>query len=331
VSDDPGASFADAEKLLGLRKSKNGWKSWRRAALDFAALNRRLDLKCDFNPAASLTIAATPEQTTRLKKEQKARQAAGVDVSIANAKAIASEVAMSADMAFKGREGGTLDPYRAAVSLAAAAAQRGARIFERSPADRTTFTRKSAVVHAQGGQIKTMRVVIATGIPTMLFKSLRRHFWFKTTYSVVTERVPAKVRRQLGQRQAVFRDLAAPPHTVRWLDEDRLMIVGADSDVVPVRQLEKTLIQRTGQLMYELSTMYPDISGVQPAYGWSSEYALTAEGIPYIGPHRNFPHHLFAFGDASHSVTAAYLASRIFLRHHLDEADPADDAFAFTR
>ena len=45
-------------------------------------------------------------------------------------------------------------------------------------------------------------------------------------------------------------------------------------------------------------------------------YARTADGLPYIGPHRNFPHHLFAFGDSSHSVTGAYLASRILLRHH---------------
>ena len=47
------------------------------------------------------------------------------------------------------------------------------------------------------------------------------------------------------------------------------------------------------------------------------------EGLPYIGPHRNFPHQLFAFGDSSHSVTGAYLASRILLRHHLGETDPS--------
>ena len=83
--------------------------------------------------------------------------------------------------------------------------------------------------------------------------------------------------------------------------------------------------------MYELSTIYPDISGIQPDYGWTAAYALTAEGLPYIGPHRNYPHHLFAFGDASHSMTGAYLASRILLRQHLGETDPIDEAFSFNR
>ena len=115
------------------------------------------------------------------------------------------------------------------------------------------------------------------------------------------------------------------------MEDDRLLIVGADSAYVPPRLRDKTMVQRTGQLMYELSTVYPEISGILPEYGWDQPYALTAEGVPYLGPHRNFPHHLFAFGDASHGVTAAYLASRVLLRHHTGETDAADEAFGFNR
>jgi glycine/D-amino acid oxidase-like deaminating enzyme len=83
--------------------------------------------------------------------------------------------------------------------------------------------------------------------------------------------------------------------------------------------------------MYELSTIYPEISGIPPTYGWDAPYARTADGLPYVGPHRNYPRHLFAFGDSSHGVTGAYLASRILLRYHLEQNDPADEAFRFTR
>ena len=81
--------------------------------------------------------------------------------------------------------------------------------------------------------------------------------------------------------------------------------------------------------MYELSTIYPEISGIPPAYGWDAPYARTAEGCPTSVRTATIPHHLFAFGDASHSVTGAYLASRVLLRHHLGETDPADEAFGF--
>ena len=89
------------------------------------------------------------------------------------------------------------------------------------------------------------------------------------------------------------------------------------------------MVQRTGQLMYELSTVYPDISGIKPAYGWSASYAKTADGLPFVGPHRNFPRHLFAFGASNQSVTGSYLASRILLRHYLGDVDPADEVFGF--
>jgi glycine/D-amino acid oxidase-like deaminating enzyme len=184
---------------------------------------------------------------------------------------------------------------------------------------------------AAGATIRTRRIIVATGVPTPLFKPLVRHFWFHSAFSALTGPVPAEVRRQLGKPSFVIRDLAAPAHLVRWVDDDRLLISGADTEAVPPRLAEKTIVQRTGQLMYELSTLYPDISGIMPAYGWEASYARTAEGVPYIGPHRNYPYHLFAFGDASHSVTGAYLASRILLRHHLGEADAADEAFGFNR
>ena len=143
--------------------------------------------------------------------------------------------------------------------------------------------------------------------------------------------MPAKLRQQLGRRQAVVRDIADPQHVIRWVDDQRLLVTGADTATPPARLRDRVVVQRTGQLMYELSTLYPDISGLQPDFGWSADYARTAEGIPYIGPHRNYPWHLFAFGDSSHSVTGAYLASRVLLRHYFEEMDPADEVFAFTR
>jgi glycine/D-amino acid oxidase-like deaminating enzyme len=331
ISDDPGASFVAAEQLIGRRAARHAWQSWRRAALDFTALLRRLDVKCHLEPRPTLIAATTQEQAAQLKREHKVRKEAGLDAPSLNAKAILAEAAFQAAGSIRTRDGATIDPYRAAIGLAAAAADRGAQIFERTAAMRTKFGRRTADVVLDDGNIRTKRIIVATGRPTVLFKSLIRHFWLKSSFLVMTAPVPAKVRSQLGRREAVIRDLAQPPHVVRWVDDERLLISGADAAEVLPRLRDKTIVQRTGQLMYELSTIYPEISGILPEYGWEAPYALTAEGVPYLGPHRNFPHHLFAFGDASRSVTGAYLASRVLLRHHLGETDPADEAFGFNR
>src|SRR5262249_35653953 len=46
ITDDPGVSFAELEKLIGLRSARRTFQTWRRSALDFAALLRRLEIKC---------------------------------------------------------------------------------------------------------------------------------------------------------------------------------------------------------------------------------------------------------------------------------------------
>ena len=331
IAEEPGVPFDDLEKAIGLRSTRRAWHAWHRAALDFAALLRRLDIKCGLEEHGIVSVAMTSEQASRLRRERKARRDAGLEAPALNARAVRSAFGLEASAGLRSRAGATLDPYRACIGLAAAAAARGAGVFERSPVSRIRFGRRTADVFVSGRSIRTERVIIATGLPTALFKSLARHFWFKSTYLALTERVPAKIRQRLGSREALVRDLASPPHIVRWIDDEQVLVTGADAETTPPRLREKTIVQRTGQLMYELSMLYPDISGLRPEYGWAADYARTADGLPYIGAHRNFPHHLFAFGDSSHSVTGAYLASRILLREHLGEMDPEDEVFGFHR
>jgi glycine/D-amino acid oxidase-like deaminating enzyme len=329
IGTDPAIGFADLEKRMGLRPARHAWQAWHRAGLDLAALLRRLSVKCDLEARGSLTVALAPDQLTRLRREQKARQHGKLEAPFLGPRVIAEEIGLPGLAGMRVREGATIDPYRAALGIAAAAAQRGARLFERSPVIKITFTRKTVDVHPEGGVIRATRVIVATGGPTMLFKALRRHFWFRQRFFAATAPIPSKTRRAFGASRPVLRDLTDPPHVVRWLDDERLLVAGADAESPPDRLRDRLIVQRTGQLMYELSTLYPDISGIAPAYGWDAAYARTDSGLPYIGPHRNYPHHLFAFGDSSHGVAGAYLASRVLLRHHLGETEPADEVFGF--
>src|SRR5436189_2238368 len=199
ISEEPGVAFADLENALGLRAARRAFQSWRRAALDFASLLRRLDIKCALEERGAVTVATTPDQTLRMKKDQKARAAAGLATPLLNARAIRTEVNVDAASGMRSKAGTTIDPYRAAIGLAAAAAGRGAVICERTAVRRITFGRKNAQVSTADGSIRTQRIVVATGMPTVaLFKALRRHFWFRTAFAALTEPVPARTRKAVG-------------------------------------------------------------------------------------------------------------------------------------
>ena len=330
ITDEPTVPFASLDKAVGRRFARHAYQSWRRASLDFQALLRRLDIKCHLEPRPSLVVAQTAEQAAQLTREHKVRRDAGLDSTLLPAKSVGALTGFPASAAVRTKEAAVVDPYRATVGLAAAAAARGAEIFERSPVTKTAFTRDRASLHIGTAAIAAKRIIICTGDLGALFSPLARHVPRRTTYTVLTEPIPARIRRSLGSCECLVRDSNDPPHRISWVGEDRLLVSGADSDRVSARGRDAMLVQRTGQLMYELSTFYPDISGLQPAFSWEVDYTATATGLPIIGAHRNYPFHLFAAGERL-SLTATYLASRILLRQHLDEAQPADHAFGFAR
>jgi glycine/D-amino acid oxidase-like deaminating enzyme len=325
------ASFQATVSQHGLRAGRHLWQAIRRASLDFAAALRRYGIRADLSPQDLLVFTRDgADAGKRLAREYQARRDAGLDVSWLNARTLTREVAITGDGALR-IDGDAFDPYRACIGLAAAAAARGATIHERTTVRRVRAGRKSVEVRTEGGAISAESVIVATGGPIDDLRALRRHFRPQQTYALVTEPLPAGVRRVVGRRNAALRDSATPPHVLRWMKDDRLLFSGADQDPVPARALDKTLVQRANQLMYELSTLYPAISGLQPEWAWPLVHHGSPDGLPVIGPHRNFPRHLFAMGHGRHGAGVAWLAARLLLREFSGERAKGDELFGFAR
>lgn len=335
------ASFQASAEEHGVRTARHVWQGFRRASLDFAAALRRLGIRADLAPQdlvffsrdgaeSALRAVASAEAGRRLQREHKARRDAGLECSWLSGRAMAQEAGLTANGAIR-TKGEALDPYRAAVGLAAAAASKGARIHERTAVRGVRAGRKAVEIKTDGGVITAEAVIIATGGLPDDVRALRRHFAPTQSYAVVTESLPAAVRKEVGTRSAALRDAASPPHVLRWLKDDRVLFSGADQLEVPARLRDKTLVQRANQLMYELTTLYPAISGLQPEWGWDFIHHGSPDGLPVVGPHRNFPRHLFALGHGRHGAGMAWLAARILLREYLGEPAKGDELFGFVR
>jgi glycine/D-amino acid oxidase-like deaminating enzyme len=327
---DPAPAVRHIAQMHGLRAARSAFQLWRRAALDGAALLRRLGIKCGLDAQDALVVAARDGEKA-LRREHDARDAAGLEGTWLGRKQLAAAAALDAPGAIRMRDAFALDPYRACVGLAAAAVKRGVPIYERTPVRKVRIGRKQVEVIAEGATIRAQTVVVATGLATAEYSQLRRHFSAREAYLVLTEVVPAGMRRALGTRGATIADTRTPRHRIRFTADDRILVGGADQGATPERKRESVLVQRTGQLMYELLTMYPIISGLMPEYGWELPYGETADGLPYIGAHRNFPRHLFALGSGGDSVTGAFLAARIVVRNLLGTPEKADAIFGWTR
>lgn len=327
----PDAQFASSEKAAGARAARAGWQEGRRSARDFAGVLGRLPGKCDLTETHLYINAATPADAALLRREQAARKKAGIDAPWLSA-AVAKQ-ALNTDTAgaIRMKDAFEYDPVRAALALAAAAEAKGARIFERSTVRRTTFTRKDATVVLAGGKIRTKGIVVATGEPGQVFGQLRRHTRRMEGFAVATHPLTAQMRRDIGRRSGVMTEASPDPHWLRWLPDDRILFAGALTRPVAPRLIEKTLVQRTAQLMYELSVRYPGMSGLPAAWGWNMPVVSTPDGLPWIGPHRNYPFHFFALALGWHGDSLSWQAARAAVRFFRGEARREDDALGFLR
>jgi glycine/D-amino acid oxidase-like deaminating enzyme len=328
---EPAVSFVSLQERHGLRAARAAWRAFRRAGLDLASTIRRLKIRCEFVPDAALRVGLATDDERALKREMAAMRAAGVEGTWLTPARLKQETGLAGIGAIRSAGDGYIDPYRVALGLAAAAAKRRAVVYERSPVMRLKNRGEGVDVVTDGGVVHAEWVVVAAnGLPRM-FAPLRRHFRSMETYCVLTNALPSFVRREFGRSRAILIDRKSPAHIVRRTADDRLLGMGADQPRLSPRANRKAVVQRTGQLMYEMSRLYPALSGVRPEYGWSVPVSAPSDGLPVIGPHRRFPRHLFVLGLGHSGIGAAWLAARTLVRHYQGTATTEDEFFGFSR
>jgi glycine/D-amino acid oxidase-like deaminating enzyme len=327
----PATSFRATVDAAGLRAARAAWKETRASALDLVAATKRLGIRGDLAPSPLVLDARTSEAAQLLRREQAARKSAGFAAPWMTASAVAEATGTESAGAIRLPECATIDPVRATLGFIRAAEQAGARVFERSAVRRTKFDRASADVVLADAVVHTDGVYVATGGPGTLFGQLRRHVREVDAATVVTEPLTSAMKREVGKRIDLVGECSDDARWLRWLKDDRAMFAGAASAPVAPRLVDRTLVQRTGQLMYELSLRHPVISGLPARWSWLTRIVTTADGLPWIGPHRNYPFHFFAVALGWHGEALAWFAAKAALRHFTGKAAKSDAAFGFLR
>lgn len=222
-----------------------------------------------------------------------------------------------------------LQPARIMAGAVSRLAGARVKVYEKCPVSRISFTRTEATVHAGAAAIVAPRVVVCTDAPGTLAPTLDRHVRGMEHYHVLTTTMPAAMRKAVGLATLVLSDRVARLSVTATTD-GRLLLTGGEGPLLAERARAATIVQRTGQLMYECLKRFPAIAGLQPEFGWSTPVVAGPDRFPLIGPHRQYPHQLFSFGTDG-DAALAWMASRMLTRAVLLKSDAADEAFGFGR
>jgi len=223
-------------------------------------------------------------------------------------------------------------PYAACLAIAGAARADGVSVHERTPAQRIDRQGDTAIVTLDTGRtIRADWAVVATGYATPAFERLAGRFRMMNTYVIATPRFTARERRQLGLSDVMVWDTRRPYHYLRWTPDGRLLFGGRDRPQLPGARRLQSLRRRTTELLADLAALYPALRGVRAEYAWEGLFAVTPDGLPYIGPHRLYPRQLFALGYGGNGMTLGFFGAQAVVRMAQGRPGPDDALFGFSR
>lgn len=327
---EPDKGLLDLGEWYGPRSAKRIWELSRDAARSLVKTIRRLELPCDLVERDAVYYTTKPEAALRAEYERR------LQLSVASGKwltpgPLRELTALPGRGAILTKGNAQFDPYKACVGLLHAASQAGALVFERSPVIRIEHTRNGVTVITRRGAIHARKVVIATGYATPGFQPLVGRFTMHHTYVLATAPMDARRRRELGLGDVMIWDTDRPYHYARWTPDQRLLFGGEDRPVVTGRQRAAAFTTATRNLRQHFESLLPALADIPIDHAWEGLFATTPDGLPYIGRHRRYPHHLFALGYGGNGMTLGFLAAKLLLEQWRGIESADHQLFGFGR
>jgi glycine/D-amino acid oxidase-like deaminating enzyme len=193
------------------------------------------------------------------------------------------------------------------LALVRCAQKKGLRVFIHTKVK--TYCRQneeSVLTTDDDVQVRARHVVFATGYETQQFlkqKTVR----LVSSYAIAS--TPG-IKFPKGYERPVIWETARPYLYIRTTVDSRIVVGGEDVDFVDEKKRDRLLAGKTKTLERKIRKMFPYISW-KLAAAWTGTFGESNDGLPYIGPHKDFPGAQFALGYGGNGITFAAIASLI--------------------
>jgi glycine/D-amino acid oxidase-like deaminating enzyme len=283
---------------------------------------------CEWRSARSLYLASHRRDRRTLQQEQLARRAAGIEVDFLTEGDIRERFSFARPAALLSPVAGELDAYRLTHELLREAVASGLEVYDRTPVAGYACDRQGVELGiAHGVRVSARRVVFATGYETPEFLDadiVRLH----STYALATE--PVSAIDGWGEDRCLIWETARPYLYARTTGDGRAIVGGADTPFATSHKRSRLLQRQTDKLERRFREMFPALN-VGVDWRWGGTFGQTADGLPYIGSARQFPHGYFALGYGGNGITFSWIAAGILLDLFLERPNPDAELFQFGR
>ncbi|MNC58339.1 Gamma-glutamylputrescine oxidoreductase [compost metagenome] len=117
----------------------------------------------------------------------------------------------------------------------------------------------------------------------------------------------------------------------RTTNDRRIIAGGKDEQLTGPLQRETRVLSQSQRLLEELEALFPEIKGVEAEFSWGGVFGTSHDGLPFIGPHPEYPHCYFIEGYGGNGTVYSMIAAELLSDILTGRARTELELFSLTR
>lgn len=280
-----------------------------------------------FADRTSLYLASKKSHLSKLRREFEARRQYGFDVAFLEERELRERYTLNAPGAILSRPAAQVDPLRLTQFLVAAAAKRGAQVYEQTPVKEIDWSNDGVLVTTQNGsRVRAKRILFAAGYESLEYLE-HKVGELHSTFAVVSEPLPDFSDQT---NHCIIWETARPYFYFRNTTDGRAIVGGMDTGFETDHAHLGMIPKQTKKLEQRFAELFPG-KALEATAAWAGVFGDTADGLAYIGPSIEHPQAYFALGYGGNGITFSVMAAQIIADLYLGRANTDAQIFRFGR
>lgn len=277
----------------------------------------------------SLYYASRRRHRSAFEAEYALRLRHGFDVRWLDPATLQARYGFRAPAAILSATAAQIDPYRFTYRLLARLMRGGTRVFDRTTVTAITASTRGVTLRTQAGPVlRAGHVVLAAGYATQqwLYQRVARN---RSSYAFVTDPLDADALGPL--RRTLIWESARPYLYLRTTQDDRLLAGGEDDAIDRPARRDARVDRKARRIAAKVGKLLPHLNPT-PTFSWGGTFAETRDGLPFIGPHRQYGSRVvFVMAYGGNGITYSMLGADLVRAHLARRRHPLAALFGFAR
>lgn len=319
--------LTELSNYVGEKNAVKSYELCRKAIYDIGDICKTLKPKFDFHLVPSLQYASFKNHTGKLQQEYQLRKKHGFKVDWLEKADVKKTFGFEAPAAIFSEDGGEVDAYLLTHALLKDFQAKGNRVYNNTQIAQIENTKQGVTLQTHSGlKIKAKKLVIACGYESLKYVP-KKIAEIHSTYALVSEPLDEKY---FWHRNSLIWETATPYMYFRVVSENRILVGGRDDPNHSPHIKPSLITKKTGQLTNAFRKKMPHIP-LKPDFSWAGAFAITKDGLPYIGSIPERPNTYFALGFGGNGITFSVIAAEILQDLIQDKKNVNAGLFEFNR